>query len=157
MAKPIASWLWFICLGVALFFLVAPLPAGAASPQERYVRVEASSFQYAPAVIRVNPGDRLTLELFSSDVMHGLYIDGYGINLAAEPGQSVRVTFTADRAGVFRLRCSVTCGALHPFMLGKLVVGGNALIWRAVGLSLLAGLVVFYQSRPPHLFRAPPA
>jgi heme/copper-type cytochrome/quinol oxidase subunit 2 len=43
----------------------------------------------------------------------------------------------ADRSGSFRLRCSVTCGALHPFMIGKLNVGSNDLLWRAIGLGML--------------------
>lgn len=150
MVKISISWPWLIYIGAALFFLMAPLPAGAASSQERRIRIEASSFQYEPAVIQVNPGDHLILELASTDVTHGIYIDGYGLSLSAEPGQTARLTFTASRPGVFRLRCSVTCGALHPFMLGKLVVGSNALAWRAVGLALLTALFLFVQHRDLH-------
>jgi hypothetical protein len=31
----------------------------------------------------------------------------------------------------------VTCGNLHPFMIGKFYVGQNTLLWRASALILL--------------------
>jgi cytochrome c oxidase subunit 2 len=122
----------------ALAIVVAPAPAGYAAPAERLIRVEASSFQYAPADLTVNPGDRVTIELAATDVVHGLYLDGYDLNVTADPGQPVRLTFLADKPGAFRFRCSVTCGALHPFMLGKFNVGPNWLLWRAIGLAIVA-------------------
>jgi heme/copper-type cytochrome/quinol oxidase subunit 2 len=107
----------------------------------------ASSFQYAPAIVRVQPGDRVTLELVSTDVVHGLYLDGYDRRVSADPGQTARLTFVADRTGTFRFRCSVTCGPLHPFMIGKLVVGTNWLAWRAVGLAILAAAAGLFGVR----------
>ena len=123
---------------VALLIMFAPLPIAAAAPVERTVHIQARSYEYFPSVIRVNAGDRVTLELASSDVVHGLYLDGYDLALTADPGQTARLTFVADRPGTFRLRCSVTCGPLHPFMIGKLTIGSNELGWRGVGLVILA-------------------
>jgi nitrous-oxide reductase len=80
----------------------------------------------------------VTLEVVSTDVVHGIYIDDYGLETSADPGQTARLSFIADRAGSFRFRCSVTCGALHPFMIGKLKVGSNTLLWRGIGLAFLA-------------------
>lgn len=131
-------WRWPIVILAGLAILLVPIPALSAAPGERYFRVEASSFEYTPAEIAVNPGDRVTIELASTDVVHGLYLDGYDLNTTADPGQPARLTFTADKAGAFRFRCSVTCGALHPFMIGKLTVGENDLLWRAIGLAVLA-------------------
>ena len=122
-------------LGLAL----APMPVSAA-PQERYFRLQAGNFAYTPGVLKVNPGDHVTIDLVSTDVTHGIYIDGYGLQTEAEPGQTARISFTADRAGSFRIRCSVTCGALHPFMIGKLEVGYNALLLKTLGLALLITL-----------------
>ncbi len=118
----------------------APLPVNAAGSSQRTIRVEASQFAYQPAVIRVNPGDTVTLEIASTDVVHGLYLDGYGVSAAAEPGQTARLTFTADRQGSYRFRCNVTCGSLHPFMIGELQVGPDTGAYRAIGLTALAGL-----------------
>jgi heme/copper-type cytochrome/quinol oxidase subunit 2 len=118
----------------------APLPGASAKPANRHFRVEASSFKYTPATIRVNAGDHVTIDLVSTDVVHGLYVDGYDVSVTADPGRTASLSFVANRTGMFRLRCSVTCGAMHPFMIGKLHVGRNDLLWRALALALLSGL-----------------
>ncbi len=118
----------------------APLPGARAKPANRHFRVEASSFRYTPATIRVNAGDHVTIDLVSTDVVHGLYIDGYDVSVTADPGRTASLSLVANRTGMFRLRCSVTCGAMHPFMIGKLHVGRNDLLWRALMLTLFAGL-----------------
>jgi heme/copper-type cytochrome/quinol oxidase subunit 2 len=135
------GWKWVVFAVLALAILLIPLPVKSAPPADRHIQIKASSFEYNPGTIRVNPGDRVTLELSSTDVTHGISIDGYDIAVTAEPGQSQSLSFTADRSGVFRLRCSVTCGALHPFMIGKLQVGPNALLWKSIIIAVL-GLVV---------------
>ncbi|NNJ48587.1 MAG: hypothetical protein HKP18_12240 [Acidimicrobiia bacterium] len=120
--------------------LLVPLPSSHAAPAERTVRIEASSFDFEPGTVRVNRGDRVTIELVAEDVVHGLHIDGYDLAITADPGQTARLSFIADRSGAFRFRCSVACGALHPFMVGKLKVGHNWLLWRAVSLAFVAAL-----------------
>ncbi len=136
MHKPITSVpLAFLLAALLVIFL--PVTVSAA-PVERTFRVEANEFAYAPAELRVNPGDRVTIELVAKDVAHGLIIDGYPVDLHAEPGQTARVTFVAGQAGSFKIRCSIACGNLHPFMTGKLIVGPNLLLLRAAGLALLA-------------------
>jgi plastocyanin len=132
-------WLrWVVMFSLMLVTLLIPIPAAATTPSERTFRIEASRFEYSPAVLAVNPGDRVTIELTATDVVHGLSIDGYNLATTADPGQTERLTFVADRQGSFRFRCTVTCGNLHPFMIGKLQVGQNTLLWRAVALSGLA-------------------
>jgi len=85
----------------------------------------------------------VTIRLVSTDVVHGLYIDGYDISVEADPGQTQTLTFTADKPGSFRFRCNVTCGAMHPFMIGKLTVGANEWLYRSIGLAAL-GLAGFF-------------
>jgi plastocyanin len=129
-------------------------------PTEHTFRVEASSYEFSPAEITVNPGDRVTIELTSTDVVHGLYLDGYDLQISADPGQTETLTFTADRSGTFRFRCSVTCGDLHPFMIGKLHVGSNTLLWRGVGLATLSVIVLLaigsssFRNRPQETHEA---
>jgi len=128
----------------ALLAAFAPLPHSTSVPTDRFFHIEAGEFAYSPAVLNVNPGDNVTIELFSTDVVHGLYVDGYDLNVTADPGQPATLSFVADHAGTFRLRCSVTCGALHPFMAGKLRVGSNLLLWRGISLAFVALLGIFF-------------
>ena len=92
----------------------------------------------------MNAGDKVTIELVSHDVVHGLYVDGYNIFVEADPGQTATLSFIADKSGSFRFRCNVTCGAMHPFMIGKLTVGSNDWLYRSIGLAAIAlmGVVV---------------
>lgn len=123
--------------------MLLPSPVRATAPAERTFRIQASRFEYSPAILSVNPGDRVTIELVATDVVHGLSIDGYALETSADPGQTARLSFVADRQGSFRLRCTVTCGNMHPFMIGKLQVGQNDRLWRAaalLGLALVAGV-----------------
>ena len=135
--KP-AFWLILFLTGSVVAF--APLSTAFSAPTQRTFRIEASQYAYSPGEIRVNPGDTVTIELVSTDVVHGLYVDGYGVSVQADPGQTARLTFTADKPGSFRFRCNVTCGAMHPFMIGKLQVGQNSLLWRGIGLASLAAI-----------------
>jgi len=126
----------------------APLPVRAAMPSHRTFRIEASQFTYSPATLQVNPGDTVSIELVSTDVVHGLYLDGYGVSVTADPGQTASLTFIADKAGSFRFRCTEPCGALHPFMIGKIQVGPNTWLWRTIGLSALAafGILILHPN-----------
>jgi len=120
------------------------------APQDRSFTIRARQYGYEPGVIRVNRGDRVHLKFQSDDVVHGFYLEGYDLDLTILPreaGVELRrpsqpdrvatveeVVFTADRAGKFRYRCSHTCGFLHPFMLGELLVAPNRLLPVSVGL-----------------------
>jgi len=138
---------------MALFLAAfAPLPGSDAAPGDKLLRIEASQYAFTPAEIQVNPGDRVTVELVSTDVVHGLYIDGYDLSVEADPGQSSRLEFIADKGGSYRMRCNVTCGAMHPFMIGKIQVGRNNLLWRAIGLAIISAIgalvLLFFRASP---------
>lgn len=128
---------WILWLTLGLGIVILPFPTQRNIPDEKVFQVEASRYAYTPPVLKVNYGDRVTINLVSKDVVHGLFIDGYNLETSADPGQISRLSFIADRPGSFRLRCTETCGAMHPFMLGKLQVGYNALLWRGAGLGIL--------------------
>ena len=131
--------------GLAVAF--APLPAPVIAPQERTFQIDARQFAYSPSEITVNPGDTVTIQLVSTDVVHGLYIDGYGLSVEADPGQTGTITFIATKSGSFRLRCNVTCGAMHPFMIGKLMVGTNDWLFRSAGFAVVAVLGILILVR----------
>lgn len=137
----------FAILFAALLVAFTPLPIPRYEPTHRVVRIDSRSFAFSPAEIKVNQGDLVTIKLTSSDVVHGLYLDGYDLETRVDPGRTSELTFTADHAGSFRFRCSVTCGDLHPFMIGKLRVGPNQLLWRGAGLAILAVLAGVWRFR----------
>ena len=134
------SLLFFAMAGLVVVF--APLPVRSTAPQERMFQIDARQFAYFPSELKVNAGDTVTFELVSNDVVHGLYVDGYGVSVEADPGQTQTLTFVADKPGSFRFRCNVTCGAMHPFMIGKLKVGTNEWLFRSIGLAVVAALGV---------------
>jgi plastocyanin len=139
-------------------FLLAP---AVQAPQEREIIVRAQKYGYDPGVIRVNRGDTIRLRFISDDVVHGFYLEGYDLNVTIPPMRPTvelrrpsqpdkmqlveEVVFLADREGKFRFRCSQTCGFMHPFMLGELIVGPNRLLPVRIGLALgvLMGGLVF--------------
>jgi len=140
--NPRLSLLLFVLAGLVVAF--APLPVPIIAPQERTFRVDARQFAYSPSELSVNRGDKVNIELVSTDVVHGLYVDGYDISIEADPGQTKTLSFIANKPGSFRFRCNVTCGAMHPFMIGKLTVGSNNWFFRSICLATLAivGVVV---------------
>ena len=137
----------FVATGLVVAF--APLPVPSIAPQERTFRIDARQFAYSPSELKVNVGDWVTIELVSNDVVHGLYVDGYDVSAEADPGQPATLSFIADKTGSFRFRCNVTCGAMHPFMIGKLTVGVNNWLYRSIGLAALAlvGAVMLAKQR----------
>lgn len=135
-----SSLLFFVMAGLVVAF--APLPVRSMAPQERIFRVDARQYAYSPSELKVNAGDTVTIHLVSNDVVHGLYVDGYGASVEADPGQTATLTFVANKPGSFRFRCNVTCGAMHPFMIGKLSVGANEWLLRSVGMAALAVTIV---------------
>ena len=138
----------FLLLAIAgLVVAFAPLPVQSIAPQERTFRIEAGQFAYSPSELKVNPGDTVTIQLVSTDVVHGLYVDGYDISVEADPGQPATLAFIADKPGSFRFRCNVTCGAMHPFMIGKLNVGSNNWLFRSIGLIALGMVGVMISTK----------
>jgi len=135
---------------IALVVLLAPLPFST-RPVTHNITMTADQFAFDPPVLRVNQGDRVRLTLQAGDVVHGFYLDGYDLQQRVEPGLSQEIEFVADRTGKFRYRCSVSCGTLHPFMIGELVVGPNQPFIRTLGLLLVAvtGTLVYLWRFPP--------
>jgi plastocyanin len=139
--RPYLALVLFVTAGLVV--ALAPLPVPSSGHPERTFRIEVRQFAYSPSDLRVNPGDIVTIQLVSTDVVHGLYIDGYGASIEADPGQTTTITFVADKPGSFRFRCNITCGAMHPFMIGKLTVGANGWLYRSIGLAVLGVVSLF--------------
>lgn len=107
---------------------LAGLLAGCASDapaDARAVDVDVKRYDYTPgtdAPLNVTLGETILLRIHGKDVTHGLSIVEYGINVEIPPGQTIEVTFTADKAGDFTIFCTVFCGTGHPQHKGTLHV-----------------------------------
>lgn len=120
--------------------MLVPLPVAAYFPQTREVTVDARAFAYQPGSIEIHRGDTVRLTLESLDAAHGLSIDGYDVNIQAEPGKSAQAVFVADKEGKFKFRCSLSCGPLHPFMIGEMRVDPEFPLGRALAAAVIAAI-----------------
>lgn len=111
--------------------------ASFAFAEEKIFEVKAKKFSYTPNFIKVNKGDTVKIRLISEDVTHGFFLDGYGVETSAYPGQDGSIKFVADKTGRFTFRCSVTCGEFHPFMVGYLTVNPNSRFMAYLVLTIL--------------------
>ncbi|MDQ0339074.1 nitrous-oxide reductase [Caldalkalibacillus uzonensis] len=77
-------------------------------------------------VIEVEEGDRVFIHLtnidLDQDITHGLGISDYDLTMEIQPGETVTLEFTADKAGTYPLYCTNFCSALHQEMKGYLLV-----------------------------------
>ncbi len=153
------------------FELAVILPLSAvllsSQPRVRRIAVEARKFGYTPSRIHANRGDTIFLSLSSRDVSHGFKLDGYPLDLIIRKGVVFQknaghlhgnptredwnrvpsVRFVADRPGKFVFRCTQTCGNLHPFMTGELIVGPNIPYHLALSLSIWIVFAVLFWVR----------
>lgn len=127
--------------GILLGSVAAAVPKEVFSQEEtaevREFQVTLSRYKFEPSVIKVKQGDTVRLVVEGLDLEHGLYIDGYDISVKVRHAESKTMEFVADKPGAFKMRCSVVCGPLHPFMTGKFVVEPNNQFWIAMALSLI--------------------
>ncbi|MCU4801917.1 TAT-dependent nitrous-oxide reductase [Halobacteria archaeon HArc-gm2] len=91
-----------------------------------HVKTYVKRNEYAFPEIRVQEGDEVTITATNvettSDIVHGMAIPEYDIDLALVPQDTREVTFTADEPGVYWAYCSYFCSALHLEMRSRLIV-----------------------------------
>jgi cytochrome c oxidase subunit 2 len=88
----------------------------------RIIDVKAFRYGFDPDPMVVNQGDKVQLDVTSTDVAHGLAIKEYNINLNVPGGETKSIVFTAGDKGVFNVACSVFCGPGHKEMHAKFIV-----------------------------------
>ena len=153
-----------IAISVIAGLAVASLDIG--EPKQVDLTISARKYAYEPSTIKINKGDRVSINLITKDVTHGFYLEGYDIDAKIKPEDSSeysalllrhpsmgddfhevdRIEFVANKPGKFRYRCSVTCGYMHPFMLGELVVAPNYPFWGGSGLAVgvaISAMILF--------------
>jgi plastocyanin len=139
-----------------------------ATARTRTLSLEAKKYGYTPSRITVNKGDKIVLKPTSLDATHGFLLDGYPVEFIMRKGATflkytwedddgklqddwdrvTEVEFVADKAGKFTFRCTQTCGNLHPFMTGELIVRPNTSYYLFISLSiwLVFSLLVYLRT-----------
>lgn len=105
----------------------------------RIIAMTAKDFEFDPAVIHMKVGDKVRLEVISSDRTHGLHIsafpDGAKVNTPPglafifgedcwklKKGESVPVDIEATEPGTYSFTCCKSCGTGHKRMKGQIIV-----------------------------------
>ena len=132
------------------------------------ISMEAKKYGYSPSRIIVNKGDKIVLKPTSLDATHGFLLDGHPVEFIMRKGAAFlkytwededgklqadwdrvsEVEFVTDKAGKFTFRCTQTCGNLHPFMTGELIVKPNNPYYLFISLSIwvVFSLLVYFRT-----------
>ena len=82
-------------------------------------RWEVSTYMWMPNQIIVNQGDEVTIDFVGiNGATHAAVLKGYDKQFVVKRGQTTRVSFTADRTGVF----PIDCANHRPSMVAEVVV-----------------------------------
>ncbi len=88
-----------------------------AADSSQVVTVTASNWKFTPAEITVHAGKPVTLQLSSSEGVHGFASSDFGIaSTIIAPGSTKTVKFTPSKVGTYTIHCSVMCGQGHSNM-----------------------------------------
>jgi len=139
-----------------------------AKPKTHTISLEAKKYGYSPSRIIVNKGDTVVLKPSSVDVTHGFLLDGHPVEFKTRKGVTLlkyvweddngkpqadwdrvsEVEFVAEKPGKFVFRCNQTCGNLHPFMTGELIVKPNTPYYLFIALSawMVFSLLLYFRT-----------
>jgi cytochrome c oxidase subunit 2 len=76
--------------------------------------------------LHVPAGEPVKLVMISQDVIHSLYLPALRLKQDVLPGRYETTWFSADRPGVYPIRCAEFCGFDHSMMGGRVVVMAQA-------------------------------
>ncbi len=82
------------------------------------VAIEASNWEFDQEEYRVKAGEPVNFLLTNAEGVHGVDIEGLGIQLDADQ----EVQYTINEAGTYDIVCNIICGTGHSTMTAKLVV-----------------------------------
>jgi heme/copper-type cytochrome/quinol oxidase subunit 2 len=162
------AWILIVLTLIAAVAVALSVQLFPAATRTHTITLEAKKYGYSPARIIVNKGDTIVLKPASLDVTHGFRLDGYPVEFIMRRGATFlkytwnddegkiqadwdrvnEVEFVADKAGKFTFRCTQTCGNLHPFMTGELIVKPNTpyIIFVSLSIWLVLSLLVYFRT-----------
>lgn len=93
------------------------------------VRLVATRFTFVPACVPVPAGRPFALRVATTDVVHGLLVEGTNVNTMIVPGEVSEVRAVVPDTGIHRMPCHEYCGLGHSQMVGFLWARGEG-EWR---------------------------
>jgi heme/copper-type cytochrome/quinol oxidase subunit 2 len=114
-------------------------PKRAAEPPPRIIAMTAKDFAFDPALIRMKVGEKVRLQVISTDRTHGLHVSAFPDDAKAntppglafifgedcfklKKGESVPVDIEATEPGTYTFDCCKACGTGHKRMKGQIIV-----------------------------------
>lgn len=91
-------------------------------PGQYEVVMLGRAWAFEPNEIRLPVGAEVTFIATSTDVIHGVHLEGTRMNFMLIPGQIARVTYTFRQPGEHLIICHEYCGAGHHLMYGTVIV-----------------------------------
>lgn len=93
------------------------------------MRVLKDQWLFEPSEIRVDPGDKVRLNIYNEDKYdHGFAIDVFGVNRRLFPKRTTVIEFNASLRGRINFYCSVPCGDGHYDQRGVIIVGDENIL-----------------------------
>jgi|HubBroStandDraft_6_1064221.scaffolds.fasta_scaffold234723_2 cytochrome c oxidase subunit 2 len=111
-----------LVLGLITGLAMYSVPTRAQADSTQVIKITASKFHFTPDHITLEKGQPVTLQLTSSDRVHGFMIRALKIDTDIKPGKVTEVTVTPQAAGTFTAICDHYCGLGHGNMKMKVVV-----------------------------------
>jgi cytochrome c oxidase subunit 2 len=112
---------WIVVLIALAGCLQADAPRAELAVRE--IDVVASQFRFEPATIDVAEGERVVLNIHSTDSTHGFAAKGLKVKATIpNGGQVVKVELSGLKPGTYEFHCNEYCGTGHLQMKGTLVV-----------------------------------
>ena len=111
-----------LALGLMMGLAAYTAPVCAHAQDAQVIKITASKFHFTPDHINLVKGQPVTLELTSSDRVHGFMIRTLKIDTDVKPGKVTAITVTPQTAGTFTVICDHYCGLGHGNMKMKVVV-----------------------------------
>ncbi len=123
LSRKIGYVLGVLLLGALAISACGPGGGGTTSGTGQTVSVEAGEFYYKPDLINAKPGEPITVSFKNAGtVEHTFVIKDLNFKLVAQPGQTVRGTFTAPTTpGAYEIHCDIA-GHTEAGMQAKLTV-----------------------------------
>jgi cytochrome c oxidase subunit II len=111
-----------LVLGLTTGLAMYSVPTRSQADSTQVIKITASKFHFTPDHITLVKGQPVTLELTSSDRVHGFMMRTLKIDTDVKPGKVTAITVTPQTAGTFTAICDHYCGLGHGNMKMKVVV-----------------------------------